>query len=81
MIVGHYAQLVRATASTIGCAVATGCARNADDWMTYVVCHYDYGNRYREWPYFNLFVFNIVQEMESKYPVSKGIYNLFTIFI
>lgn len=39
--VGHWTQVVRAAASTVGCAVIVRCPGS---WKTYVICHYDFGN-------------------------------------
>ncbi|KAJ1609663.1 extracellular protein [Cryptosporidium canis] len=39
--VGHWTQVVRAAASTVGCAIIVGCPGS---WKTYVICHYDFGN-------------------------------------
>lgn len=56
----------------VGCAVVTGCGSTSDDWMTYAACHYDYGNRSWEWPYYNLLVKPIVDQMYHDYPISVG---------
>ncbi|KAK9172585.1 Cysteine-rich secretory protein family protein [Cryptosporidium meleagridis] len=39
--VGHWTQVVRAAASTVGCAIIVRCPGS---WKTYVICHYDFGN-------------------------------------
>nr|PIL97297.1 SCP family extracellular subfamily protein [Toxoplasma gondii COUG] len=60
-MVGHWTQVVRAEASTVGCWIVTGCQctagrscqkANGGRWATYVACHYDYGNlgSYPYWP-------------------------------
>ncbi|CBZ56363.1 putative SCP-like extracellular domain-containing protein [Neospora caninum Liverpool] len=60
-MVGHWTQVVRAEASTVGCWIVTGCQckagkscqkANNGRWATYMACHYDYGNlgHYPYWP-------------------------------
>lgn len=41
--VGHWKQLVRPQATTVGCSVFSNC-KTEGDWRTFVICHYDYGN-------------------------------------
>ena len=50
--VGHWTQVVRAAASTVGCAIIVGCPGS---WKTYVICHYDFGNLgYIPYPNFSI---------------------------
>ncbi|PFH31361.1 SCP family extracellular subfamily protein [Besnoitia besnoiti] len=60
-MVGHWTQVVRAEASTVGCWIVTGCQctagrscqkANNGQWSTYMACHYDYGNlgHFPYWP-------------------------------